>query len=338
METENRVSRAHMMQTTLEEINSTLASMTRRSTLSQAVRIALSHLRVFYPDADAEVLYQRLVFKTNHSMAFQKSEIAKLQFVSEENGVKVEVTLNFLGLFGSSSPLPTHYSEEVLSSYDDDRVLYDFLNLFNHHMEKYVFQVWQRQRYYIQYRYDLQDKFSGYMLSLIGMHGALQQPNSTLNLRKLLPFLGVLSMRQKSAGTLVSILRHYLDHDDITIEQGVVKEMAIPQWQRPSLGEGNMTLSRDFLIGECVKTKIGKIRIVINNVTKEQLFDYSVHGCKMGELQELMKLALSEPVDYEVVATLQPSETEPFSMSCQHLGVNSWLGVTESTSQIVIKD
>ena len=326
------------MEKRLDGINSILASLTRKSTLSQSVRTALSHLRAFYPDENAEALYRRLVFKTNHSMAFQKSEIAKMQFVSEENGIRVEVTLNFLGLFGSSSPLPTHYSEEVLRSYDDDRLLYDFLNLFNHHIEKYIFQVWQRQRYYIQYRNDLQDKFSKYMLSLIGMHGTQQQQSSTLNLRKLLPFLGVLSMRQKSAGTLVSILRHYLDHDDIAIEQGIVKEMSIPQWQHSSLGEKNITLSSDFLMGERIKTKIGKIRIVINNITKEQLFDYSVHGRKMSELQELMKLALSEPVDYEVVATLQPTETEPLTLSRHHLGVNSWLGQTKHQNTIIISD
>ena len=326
------------MPVTIDEINSRLVPLIRKSTLSQAVRMAVSHLRKFYPQEDAETLYKRLVFKTNHSMAFQKSEIAKLLFVREQNEVKVELTLNFLGMFGSSSPLPTHYSEDVLRSYDDDKVLYDFLNLFNHHFEKYVYQVWQRQRYYIQYQHDLQDKFSKYMFSLIGMHSESQQKNSTLNLRKLLPFLGVLSMRQKSTGTLVSILRHYLDHKDIEIEQGIVTEATIPEWQQSSLGVNNVVLGKDFLVGDYVKTKRGKIRIVINNIAKEQLYDYSVHGQKMKELDELMKLALKEPIDYEVVATLKPSETEPLAMSSHYLGVNSWLGVRDEDRLIVIRN
>jgi len=326
------------MRMTVEEINAELAPMTRKSTLTQAVRIVLSHLRTYYPQESAESLYKRLIFKANHSLAFQKSEMAKLQFIEEKEGLKVELTLNFLGVFGSSSPLPTHYSEEVLRSFDDDRVLYDFLNLFNHHLQKFVYQVWQRQRYYIQYQHDLQDKFSKYMFSLIGMHDECKQKESPLELRRLLPFLGILSMRQKSAGTLVSILRHYLDHEEIEIEQGIVTKASIPEWQQPSLGIGNISLGKDFIVGDHVKTKSGKIRIVIKSITKELLYDYGIHGQKMKELDALMKLALREPIDYEVVVTLAPEEIEPLIMSTHYLGVNSWLGVTDGQKEIAIKN
>ncbi len=326
------------MTMTIEEINTVLAPMTRKSTLAQAVRIALSYLRTFYPTESAETLYERLIFKANHSLAFQKSEMAKVQFLEEKEGLRVELTLNFLGIFGSSSPLPTHYSEAVLSSHDDDKVLYDFLNLFNHHLEKFVYQVWQRQRYYIQYQHDLQDKFSKYMFSLIGMHDECKQKESPLDLRRLLPFLGILSMRQKSAGTLVSILRHYLDHDDIEIEQGVVTKVMIPEWQQTSLGIGNISLGKDFTVGDHVKTKRGKIRIIINNITRELLYDYSIHGQKMKELDALMKLALREPIDYEVVVTLAPEEVDPLMLSTHYLGVNSWLGVTDGQKKIVIRN
>lgn len=322
----------------IEDINAELALLTRKSTLAQAVRIVLSYLRTFYPEESAETLYDRLVFKANHSLAFQKSEMAKLLFVKENEGLKVELTLNFLGIFGSSSPLPTHYSEEVLQSYDDDRVLYDFLNLFNHHLEKFVYQVWQRQRYYIQYQHDLQDKFSKYMFSLIGMHDECKQKESPLELRRLLPFLGILSMRQKSVGTLVSILRHYLDHEDIEVEQGVVTKASIPEWQQTSLGIDNISLGKDFIVGDHVKTKSGKIRIIINNITKELLYDYSIHGQKMTELDALMKLALREPIEYEVMVTLASQEVEPLMFSTHYLGVNSWLGVTNGQKKIVIRN
>lgn len=325
------------MMMTIEEINTTIAPLTRRSTLAQAVRMAVSYLREYYPKERAEQLYERLVFKSNHSLSFQKSEIAKLLFVEHRDGLKVELTLNFLGVFGSSSPLPSHYSEAVLHSHDDDKVLYDFLNLFNHHLEKFIFQVWQRQRYYIQYQHDLQDRFSKYMLSFIGMYDASQQKHSSLDLRRLLPFLGTLSMRQKSVGTLVSILRHYLDHKDIEIEQGIVTKAPIPDWQQSSLGQDNITLGQSFLIGDYVKTKQGKIRIVLNDIGKEQLYDYSVHGKKMKELDELMKLALNEPMAYEVVVTIAPDEVEPLNMSTHYLGVNSWLGKTNVQKRIAIR-
>ncbi len=57
---------------------------------------------------------------------FKKTEIANIVFIELLGEVKVEITLNFLGIFGSSSPMPSHFTEMVLDSYDSDHILQDF--------------------------------------------------------------------------------------------------------------------------------------------------------------------------------------------------------------------
>ena len=95
------------------------------------------------------------------------------------------VTINFLSIFGASSPMPSSYCEMVLNSMDENRLLYDFLNIFNHNIEKFVYPVWERNRYYAQYQRDLSDKFSKYVLSFLGLYSYSTKKTDTLNLQKL---------------------------------------------------------------------------------------------------------------------------------------------------------
>jgi len=325
---------------TVLEINAFIAPSIRKYTLTQAVRVSASYLRDSYPKESAETLYERLKFRANSSLAFQKSEVSKMEFVETPNGRLVEITLNFLGIFGSASPLPSHYSEMVLRSLDGDKILHDFLNIFNHHLQKLVYQVWEKQRYYIQYQHDLQDKFSKYMLSLLGLYDQSSRPDLSLDLRRLMPYIGILSMRQKSSGTLVAILRHYLEHDDIEIVQCVTTEVGIPSFQQASLGQKNMQLGRNMLLGKSIKTKGAKFQILLNNVSFDQLYDYSLHGKKMQELNELIKFAMSEPLEYEVCLSLSDESEmiKGWHLGEHHLGVNAWMGENSYDKKIVVKN
>jgi len=318
------------------ELNAKIAPSVAKFSLSQGVRVVMTHLKELYPKEEPEVLYERLRFKSNPSLSFAKSELSKVEFVETNKGKNVELTLNFLGLFGASSPLPSHYCEMVLESADSDKMLSEFLNLFNHHIQKMAYPIWQRQRYYIQYQKDLQDKFSKYMLSLLGLYSQTQVKSSGLDLKKLLPYIGILSMKQKSAGTLVSVLRHYLEHDELEIVQCIEMNADIPSWQRSSLGDANATLGGDLLIGESLKTKSSKFQILLKQVSWDGLYEYSVHGKKMRELQELIDLALNEPLEHELCLELSKDEIKPCALGEHYLGVNSFIGTVQDDARIIL--
>ena len=321
---------------TVVALNKKIQSSMRKYSLSQAVRVAMTYLRPMYPKEGTEALYDRLRFKSNPSLSFAKSEISKMEFIETAKGKNIEITLNFLGLFGAASPLPSHYCEMVLESSDTDKVLQDFLDLFNHHIQKVFYPIWERQRYYIQYQSDLTDKFSKYMLSLLGLYSETQVKSSTLNFKKILPYIGLLSMKQKSAGTLVSILRHYLEHDELEIVQCIEMNENIPSWQLGALGEENCSLGSDLLLGASVKTKGSKFQILLRDVSFDSLYKYSLHGEKTGELKELIDFALNEPLEYELCLEIHKDKTEPFELSQHHLGVNCFCGVVEKDEKIIL--
>ncbi len=324
---------------TIIDINNRIKESTSKYSLPQSIRVVCNYLKKFYPEVSSEMLYKKIIFKANPSLSFQRSEIKNILFINTESGVKVEMTLNFLGIFGSSSPMPSNYTEMVLDSVDSDRVLHDFLNLFNHHLQRFVYPIWEKHRYYIQYKNDLKDKFSKYILSFLGLYSHSQEVSSSLNLQKLIPYIGILSMKHKSAGTLKSILRHYLSHNDIEIIQCIPSKYKIPSWQYSSLGESNISLGSNFLIGETIVSKNAKFQVLLKNVTSKDLVKYSVLGKKMKELNELISFSLKEPLEHEVCLEIKHEEKEMLVLDQEnkkYLGVNSWIGESHYDEQIII--
>lgn len=320
----------------ISQLNSELKTIVPKCSLSQCIQIVMPLLKGMYPHETYERLYRRLTFKGNPSLSFAKSELSSVVFIETDSGTNVELMLNFLGLFGAASPLPAHYCEMVLESADNDGELRAFLDLFNHHLQRMVYPIWKKQRYYLVHQRDLSDKFSKYMLSILGMYSDTQLKSSGLDFQKLLPYIGLLSMKQKSAGTLLAILRHYLEHDDLEIVQCIRMKSEIPSWQRFALGEKNCSLGSDLLVGESVVNNGAKFQILLKNVSWNGLYVYSLHGKKMKELEALIDLALNEPLEYELCLEVNKSEVKPFVLSQHYLGVNSFLSSTSENTKIIL--
>ncbi|WP_188108621.1 type VI secretion system baseplate subunit TssG [Sulfurimonas lithotrophica] len=324
----------------ISDINHKLASKTNKYSLPQAMRVVFYYLKKIYSISDYDILNKKIRFQGNYSLAFQKGEVHEIEFFEDEiSGKRVVLTVNFLSLFGSSSPLPSHYSELVLRSFEGDRVLYDFLNIFNNNIQRFIYPIWEKQRYYIKYKKDLNDGFSKYLLAMLGLYANFGQKQNRLNFRKIMPYIGVLSMRQKSAGTITSILRHYLGFNEIEIIQSMKMSSEIPSWQYSKLGKENIQLGVNLSIGEFLINKTSKFRILLKNVTVYDMFKYSVHGNKMGELNDLISFAFNEPLDYDVCMEIEEKEKIKCVLNKtdkRYIGINCWIGEPQGKEQIVI--
>ncbi|MGB9701073.1 MAG: type VI secretion system baseplate subunit TssG, partial [Thermodesulfobacteriota bacterium] len=65
------------------------------------------------------------------SLAFPPADIAQIE-ENAEDPFSFTVTATFLGLYGSSSPLPTFYTEDLLAeAMEEETVTRDFIDIFN---------------------------------------------------------------------------------------------------------------------------------------------------------------------------------------------------------------
>jgi len=322
----------------LELINKAMQKVVYKVTLPIAMRLIMKILTEICPDQSSDECYDLILFKTNPSLAFQKSDIQHILFLEHKEGVRVELTLNFLSIFGAASPLPMHYSEKILQDASGTKVLLDFLDMLNHRLKKLIYPIWEKQRYYILYQDDLSDGFSKYVLSMLGLYAQSQGAPTALDMHKLLPFSGILSMHQKSSASLVAILKHYFSHEAITIEEGIISISKLPEEQYVKLGDANCALGDDMCIGTFVLTRNLMFRIQFDQVTWSELEDFSYNGSKKKELIELMRLIQNSPQAYEITVTIPPKEIQPCILGENgvSLGVNGWIGNIDAPQTIVV--
>lgn len=331
--------RAKVLDTNLDLINEELKKSIKKFSLPQAIRVVSFYLNEIYESKDYKYLYKKIDFKSNPSLAFQKTEINDIFFKKEKNEVRVDITINFLGIFGAASPLPSHYNERVLESLSSDSILHDFLNIFNNNLQKFIYPIWEKQRYYVQYQNDLKDNFSKYMLCILGLYSNINSTNHKMDFNKLLPYLGILSMKQRSASTLSSIIKFYINFEDVEIQQCITSNSKIPSWQYGSLGDENCSLSSSFLIGEFVTNRSSKFRIVLKNASSSDMLKYSILGNKMDSLKDLISFLVNEPLEYDVCLEVKKEKKEDCYLSednKKYIGVNTWIGNHVSDDKLII--
>lgn len=323
----------------IKDINTILKKIVKNVTLPVAIRLIYSTLHEIFPEKTHEELYEMLLFKTPKSLAFQRSDIYHIHFFKKENLIRVEITLGFLSIYGSSSPLPSHYNERVLENADDTKVLLDFLEMLNHRLKIFIYPIWEKQRYYVSYQKDLSDTFSKYILSILGLFSESKEQTTVLNLHKLLPFSSILSMHQKSTASFLAILKYYFEHQAIHIEEGILTNSYFPESQYLYLGQNNATLGENTCVGTFVLTRHLKYRIHFDDLEWEDLIAFTLKKEKKVELKELVELIQKSPLSYELALSINKDKIKPCILGEEplYLGSNAWIGETSEKQTIIIE-
>ncbi|RMP78703.1 type VI secretion system baseplate subunit TssG [Pseudomonas syringae] len=307
----------------------TLSQHIREYSVYQAIPLILGVLREVHPDADDEQLHAFLELRANPSLGFPCSDIERLDFFHEHTDLYVRLYLNVMSLVGSGSPLPAFYAEQALGERDKPNATRDFLDIFNHRLQKLMLPVWRKYRYHAVFASGATDPFSEHLFALIGLHGARIRETTELNWKRLLPYLGLLSLRAHSAALIESVLRYYFKHARMFIEQCVERTVEISRAQLNCLGKANSQPGRNMVLGVRVPDRSGKFRIHIKQLDWERFHEFLPAGRSYQPLGALVRFTLRDPLDYDVCLELLNSDIRDLrigqSNTC-HLGWTSWLG------------
>ena len=107
-------------------------------------------------------------FRANANFGFPTAEVESIEPLTDdattERGPRYRMTVNFLGLYGPTSPLPMPINERVIAEerdviVDEERAVRPFLDLFNHRLTSLFYHCWRKYRYYERYRRGASDDF-----------------------------------------------------------------------------------------------------------------------------------------------------------------------------------
>ncbi len=301
----------------------------REYSLFQGVQLVLERLREAHPHLDEEALQQRLELQANPSLGFPGSDIDRVQFFEEHGELRARLRINLVSLFGAGSPLPAFYGEQALGDSEDGNPTRDFLDLFNNRLQRLLLPIWQKYRYHARFHSGALDPFSEQLFALIGLGGAQIRAASELNWKRLLPYLGLLSLRAHSAALIESVLRYYFKHAELHIEQCLERQVEILGEQRNRLGLGNSRLGEDLVLGEWVRDRGGKFRIHIRQLGWDRFHEFLPIGSGYQPLCALVRFTLRDPLDYDIRLELRQDEIRDLRIGADNpcrLGWTSWLG------------
>ncbi|WP_282344278.1 type VI secretion system baseplate subunit TssG [Pseudomonas sp. PS02288] len=301
----------------------------REYSLFQGVLLVLDRLRVAYPDLGEEGLYARLEFQANPSLGFPGSDIDQLQFFEEGGELRARLRINLIGLCGAGSPLPTFYADQALGDGDEGNPTRAFLDLFNGRLQRLLLPIWRKYRYRAGFRPGATDAFSAHLFALIGLGGETIRGASELNWKRLLPYLGLLSLRAHSAALIESVLRYYFKHAELFIEQCIERQVTILGEQLNRLGLANSGLGESLVLGERVRDRGGKFRIHIRQLGWQRFHEFLPIGTGYQPLCALARFTLRDPLAYDIRLQLRQDEIRELRLGADNpcrLGWTSWLG------------
>lgn len=316
-----------------------LCRVIREFTLFQAVLQVIEHLREAHPLLDDDALYDQLEFQANPGLGFAAHDIDRVEFFMEQGQLRARLRLNVLGLFGAGSPLPAFYGEQAFAERSGGNPTRDFLDLFHHRLHRLMLPIWRKYRYRACFRAGANDRFSEQMFALIGLGAAAIRGVCQVDCKRLLPYLGLLSLRVHSAALIESVLRYYFMHEALFLEQWVARTVEVCQTQRNHLGRANSALGDDLVLGHRIADRSGKFRVHVRALCWERFHDFLPTGTAYQPLRSLVRLTLRDPLDYDLSLMLAQGQIKALHIGentvCR-LGWTTWLAHEQADGVVTL--
>ena len=250
------------------------------------------------------------------SLDYAENDILDLEEDVEGN---LKLTTSFMGLYGISSPLPAYYTEELLDDeWEGDTAPRDFLDIIHQHLYPLLFRAWQKYRFTHQTLEQSEEKYWDVLYSIIGLSDVEFRACSKYS-QKFLPYLGLLSQKQKSLVGLKTILKDVLNTNEIEITPCAERKVDIPEKQYCYLGTDQVTLGQDATIGQQIDDRMGKAVIKIRGVSSKDFQKFLHDSDYLDFIRTLTKFYLVQPLDIEVRLVL-----DPFALQTSQLGAEAW--------------
>jgi len=273
---------------------------------------------------------ERIRFRPEVSLAFPATDVAEVDTVPGEEGgpAKYRVTTTFLGLYGSTSPLPSFYTEQLLGSEEGADRVRAFLDLFHHRLLSLFYRCWSKYRYPVGFSVDGSDAFTRRVMALVGLGTTGLAEQTGLPAIRLLRYAGLLTQLPPSAAALEAMLRDAFDGVPVCVEPCTGRWARIAPSQRAQLGRRNTRLGVDCTVGEAVFSRSDSFRICIGPMPYQALLGFLPDGPAFATLEPLVRLLVRDPLEFDLQLTVHGTGIPLLRLDSsgeRRLGWNTWL-------------
>jgi type VI secretion system protein ImpH len=300
----------------------------------QAVRL----LELSQPDAaplggPGPASREAVRLRPDTAMAFQAAEVTQIEAPHGE-GRRWRLTTTLAGLYGTSSPLPSIYSEDILQrelelAPDEDPARL-FLDVLNHRLLSLIYRAWSKYRWAFSFRAHGEDAISRCVFHLIGLATPESRDLIGVPAQRLLRYVGFLTQLPRTASGLGGVLSDWFDGVPVEVEQCVERWVPVVRDDQNRLGVANSELSHNLVVGAQVRDRAGKFRLRIGPLPDLAGFlGFLPIGEHHRALGALVRFLAPDPLEYDfVLGLLAPAVPElriANDERAARLGYSSWL-------------
>ncbi len=271
------------------------------------------------------------------NLAFPSADIDGIEAERHEDQIRYRVTANFLGLYGSSSPLPTFYTEDLIDeASQDETVSRDFLDVIHHRLYHLVYQAWLKYRQFFQVTEEKSDDHVERLFCLMGL-GRPVIRKAIPNAYGLLRYIGLFTQYPRSALGLCTLLRDALQDVPLNLIPCIRRMAKIPESQRLKVGLSGSLLGMETFLGEEIEDRMGKFRIQIGPLSQADFLRFTPGNSGHDVLTTLTELYIVEPFEYELELILAARQAQTVSLGDEVrsvLGVTSWVFSEPSLGEV----
>jgi type VI secretion system protein ImpH len=257
-------------------------------------------------------------FEADDGICFPPNDIAGVEVAPDAVGLR----LNFMGLVGTTSPLPNYFVEYAARRYEEGGALSDFLAIFNHRIYTLFYHAWRK------YRFLRAATPAGFIDNIKLMTGLGESPESG----RMCAYAGVLAGKSRGSQGLAILIADYFGGIQTMVQPWAPRWAPIPE-QR---GLGQARLGLDTLIGTHVFDISGKFRVVVGPLPRAAFETFLPGTPNSMLLKRIIKAYCTDPLAFDIEVKLQSQELEPVILGAftTALGKTSSLGRSGEKSGI----
>ena len=286
---------------------------------------------VALPGGPGPAKQENLRFRPSLSIGFPPGDIDTLERIppgDTEERERFRLEVNFMGLYGPSSPMPTHFAEDFLWTAGHEDAGRDFVDLFHHRMISFVFRAWLKYRHAEQFDAGAVDDFSRRALCVIGLGTPGMAEGAGLNGLMLLKTAGLLADRHRSAAGLEQFLRAHFALPSLKVRACVEHTARIPPSQTLRLGRPTARLGDTAVLGERVSDLSGTFRIELGPFDVATARRFLPGSEELLRLVRLTRLYVNDPLNMELLLRIPAASVPPLRLTERAqlgLGHLTWL-------------
>jgi type VI secretion system protein ImpH len=279
------------------------------------------------------VTNERIRLRGDTSLTFASSDVSNLALTKyPDNEDRARLTAGFLNLYGSASPLPTFFVEELAQDeyQGGAQPKREFLDVFNHRLLSLFYRAWTKYRHSVGYRKSGGDPFTKRLLCAAGIDGFRGGEHvGPLHRFLYLRYAPLLGSKSRSSRGLDVVLKDLFGTMGVAIEQFIGHWMLLEKPLRNKLGVNNHQLGESLTIGRWVYDGTGRFKIVLGPLKYDEYISFLPGGANRSILKATVDTLTRGACDAMLELHVRTEDAPRFQLASPRsstLSRTTWLG------------